>query len=105
MSYATSDKRIAALKDERKRLISAKQDLERRIDELCAEVEAEKQRNANLRELATHALRHIVEFECEADDREQFQGKPCEWCVYHGSSDCPRIIAVMYGELGIEMPS
>ena len=39
MSYATSDKRIEALKDERRQLISAKQTLERRIDELCAEVE------------------------------------------------------------------
>lgn len=42
MSYATSDKRIEALKSERRQLISAKQALERRIDELCAEVEALK---------------------------------------------------------------
>lgn len=39
MSYATSDKRIEALKSERRQLISAKQALERRIDELCAENE------------------------------------------------------------------
>lgn len=52
MSYATSDKRIAALKDERKRLISAKQDLERRVDELCTEAERLRQENAKLRELA-----------------------------------------------------
>lgn len=74
---------------------------------LCAlrdiEIERLRDENAKLRELATHALRHIIEFECEADNREQFQGKPCEWCVYHGSSDCPKIIAVMYGELGIEV--
>ena len=67
------------------------------------EVKQLKAENAKLRRLATHALRHIIEFECEADNREQFQGKPCEWCVYHGSSDCPKIIAVMYGELGIEV--
>lgn len=39
MSYATSDKQIEALKDERRQLISAKQAIERRIDELCQENE------------------------------------------------------------------
>lgn len=33
--------------------------LERRVDELCAEVEAEKQRNAKLRELVRNLLRVI----------------------------------------------
>jgi len=74
-------------------------DVEPFDDATLAEVE-----NTKLRELAAHALRHIVEFECEADNREEFQGKPCEWCVYDGSSDCPKIIAAMYGELGVEAP-
>lgn len=65
MSYATNDKRIAALKDERKKLISAKQDLERRVDELCAEVEAEKQRNAKLFEAAEKWMAKAAHFEAE----------------------------------------
>lgn len=39
--------------DENDELRSEKAALERRIDELCAEVEAEKQRNAKLRELCS----------------------------------------------------
>lgn len=59
--------------------------------------------NAKLRELATDALKHIIEVECEAPNRERFRGKPCEDCVEYGSSDCPKIMARMYGELGVEV--
>lgn len=87
MSYATSDKRIAALKDERKRLISAKQDLERRIDELCAEAERLKVENTKLREYGKLMHNHIKV--C------------CDACGECGFCD----IDALTRELGIEMPS
>lgn len=65
MSYTTSDKRIEVLKSERRQLVSAKQDLERRVDELCEEVEAEKQRNAKLFEAAEKWMAKAAHFEAE----------------------------------------
>lgn len=65
-------------------------------------VELEEQ-NAKLRELATYALKYIIEVECEAPDRERFRGKPCEDCVEYGSSDCPKCMPRMFGVSGIEV--
>lgn len=52
--------------------------------------------NAKLRELATYALRHIIEFECEEPDLKMFRGKPCEDCADCGSSDCPKCMPRMF---------
>lgn len=68
-----------------------------------ADLEDAQAENAKLRELATDALKHIIEVECEAPNRERFRGKPCEDCTEYGSSDCPKIMARMYGELGVEV--
>lgn len=59
--------------------------------------------NAKLRELATYALRHIIEAECEELDRETLRGKPCEDCVDYGSSDCPKCMPRMFDVSGIEV--
>lgn len=63
-------------------------------------IEAE---NAKLRELATYALKHIIEFECEEPNRERLRGKPCEDCADYGSSDCPKCMPRMFGVSGIEV--
>jgi len=59
--------------------------------------------NVKLRELATYALKHIIEAECEAPDRERFRGKPCEDCTEYGSSDCPKCMPGMFDVSGIEV--
>lgn len=59
--------------------------------------------NANLRELATYALKHIIEFECEEPDLKMFRGKPCEDCADAGSSDCPKCMPRMFDVSGIEV--
>ena len=59
--------------------------------------------NAKLRELATYALKHIIEFECEEPDLKRFRGKPCEDCADCGSSDCPKCMPRMFDVSGIEV--
>lgn len=59
--------------------------------------------NAKLRELATYALRHIVEVWCEGEGRDLYRGKPCEDCVDYGSSDCPKCMPRVFDVSGIEV--
>ena len=73
------------------------------IWELRGSVHRERSEADRLRELATYALKHIIEVECEAPDRERFRGKPCEDCVEYGSSDCPKCMPRMFGVSGIEV--
>lgn len=70
---------------------------------LCNERDQLKADNANLRELVTYALKHIIEFECEEPDLKRFRGKPCEDCADRGSSDCPKCMPVMFDISGIEV--
>jgi len=59
--------------------------------------------NAKLRELATYALRYIVEVWCEGGGRDLYRGKPCEDCADAGSSDCPKCMPRMFDVSGIEV--
>jgi hypothetical protein len=92
--------------------LKAHNDLQRHCDhqrERIVELEAiharDKAENTNLRELATYALKHIIEAECEDPDRDRkrFWGKPCEDCSDCGSSDCPKCMPRMFGVSGIEV--
>ena len=86
--------------DENEQLRLEKAALERRIDELCAEVEAEKQRNAKLRELSSIMLkcimankrRALICWECPA--HKEFDELRSFCCIKHDAA-----------ELGIEVPS
>ena len=51
--------------------------LERRIDELCAEVEAEKQRNAKLRKL----VRYMWDFSCVVPDEPYTSKEELDYSV------------------------
>lgn len=59
--------------------------------------------NAKLRELATYALRHIVEVWCDGEGRDLYRGKPCEDCADAFSSDCPKCMPRMFDVSGIEV--
>lgn len=74
-------------------------------EDVLAYLPAIEAENANLRELATYALKHIIEAECEDPDRDRkrFWGKPCEDCSDCGSSDCPKCMPRMFGVSGIEV--
>jgi len=73
------------------------------IDGFRREVRELKAENAKLRELATYALRYIVEVWCEGEGRDLYRGKPCEDCVDAGSSDCPKCMPRMFDVSGIEV--
>lgn len=64
-------------------------------EDVLAYLPAIEAENAKLRNLATHALRHIIEFECE--------GKSCKRCTKKSSTNCPRIMPWMFDVLGIEV--
>lgn len=66
-------------------------------------IESLEAEHAKLLELATYALKHIIEFECEVPDREMLRGKPCEDCADYGSSDCPKCMPRMFDVSGIEV--
>ena len=70
------------------------------LEGLYAEAKAE---NEKLRELATYALRYIVEVWCEGEGRDLYRGKPCEDCVDYGSSDCPKCMPRTFDVSGIEV--
>lgn len=72
-------------------------------EDVLAYLPAIENENTNLRELATYALKHIIEFECEEPDLKMFRGKPCEDCADYGSSDCPKCMPRMFGVSGIEV--
>lgn len=59
--------------------------------------------NRKLRELATYALRHIIEVWCDDENNSLFRGKPCEDCADSGSSDCPKCMPRMFDVSGIEV--
>lgn len=77
-------------------------ELANEANDKAAEIARLKAENAKLRELATYALRYIERERCDDPKHELWHGKPCESCAEAGSSDCPKIMAKMFGELGIE---
>ncbi len=58
--------------------------------------------NKNLRALTTHALRCLLDI-CDIGANDLCIGKPCEQCINHGSSDCPKLMAEVYGVTEIEV--
>lgn len=58
--------------------------------------------NKNLRALATHALRCLIDM-CDIGANDLCIGKPCEQCTNYGSSDCPRLMTEVYGVTGIKV--
>ena len=94
---------VDAIKTENRQLATEKAALERRIDELCAEVEAEKQRNAKLFEAAEKWMAKAAHFEAEnAKLRELLSSY---WKAVHCpvTPTVPRDYLAEMRELGIEV--
>lgn len=107
---ATDDLTITSAPDALTRYYYAKEREESAVErindsylEALNSLEKLESENAKLRELATFALKHIIEFECEELDRETLRGKPCEDCADFGSSDCPKCMPRMFDVSGIEV--
>ena len=78
---------VDAIKTENSQLATEKAALERRVDELCAEVEAEKQHNAKLFEAAEKWMAKAAHFEAEV---ERLHAAQAHWELGNCPS-CPNI--------------
>ena len=100
MNATQQERRIQALYDDAN---VSRRYLCERVVHLEADMGDTSAENAKLRELATYALRHIVEVWCEGEGRDLYRGKPCEDCVDYGSSDCPKCMPRVFDVSGIEV--